>query len=160
MRGAERVVDVDVGELGELRGELGVVLRLTLLVADVLEHEDVAGREVVGERSHVVADDRRRERHVGPGELGESIRRRAQRQLRLAILRATEVGDEDQASTALAEFLDRRQRGADAGVVGDRAVIERDVEVDADEDPLTAQVPEIAQRPHAIFWTRSTSRFE
>ena len=54
---AERVVDVHVGELGELSGELGIVLRLTLLVPDVLQHEDVTRREVVGKRPHVIADD-------------------------------------------------------------------------------------------------------
>ena len=50
-----------------------------------------------------------------------------------------EVRDEDQRGAALAQQLDRRQRGADPGVVGDRAlavaVVERHVEVDPDEHP-------------------------
>ena len=40
VRGAEGVVDVDVGERGVALGQLGVVLRLPRLVADVLEHHD------------------------------------------------------------------------------------------------------------------------
>ena len=59
VRGAERVVDVDVGELGQRRGQLGVVLGLAGLVADVLEQQDLPRREVVGERVDVVADGRR-----------------------------------------------------------------------------------------------------
>src|SRR5258706_10873293 len=42
---------------------------------------------------------------------------------------------------ALAErAFDRRRGGADAGVVGDPAVLDRDVEVGADEDALAPQV--------------------
>ena len=40
VRGAERVVDVDVGERRVAPRELGVVLRLPRLEADVLEHHD------------------------------------------------------------------------------------------------------------------------
>ncbi len=36
----------------------------------------------------------------------------------------------------VAQLLDRRQRRADPGVVRDRAVLERDVEVDPDQHPL------------------------
>ncbi len=51
----------------------------------------------------------------------------------------------DDVRAALGQPLDRRQRGADAEVVGDRAVVvERDVEVGADQDPLAAQVAESA----------------
>ena len=44
VRGAERVVDVDVGQRRQRRRELGIVLRLPRLVADVLEHEHVTAR--------------------------------------------------------------------------------------------------------------------
>ena len=50
--------------------------------------------------------------------------------------------------TALGEPLDRRQRGTDSEVVGDRAVrrhVERHVEVGADEHPLAGDVAEILQ---------------
>ena len=42
VRGAERVVDVDVGERGERLGELGVVGLLAGVEAHVLEHQDLA----------------------------------------------------------------------------------------------------------------------
>ena len=46
--GAERVVDIYVCQLGERPGELGIVLGLPGLVADVLEHQDLArGRRSV-----------------------------------------------------------------------------------------------------------------
>ena len=86
--GAERVVDVDVGQRRERGRELGVVRRLAGLEADVLEHEHVAPAEVVGERADVVADDAGRERHVGAGQLGEPVGDRPQRERRLAVLRA------------------------------------------------------------------------
>ena len=68
VRGAERVVDVDVGERGVALRELGVVLRLPRLEADVLEHHDVA----VG---HVVEVGR--ELHLGLQQLAQARRRRA-----------------------------------------------------------------------------------
>ena len=43
MGGAERVVDVDVGELGEAAGERGVVRLLARVEPQVLEQDDVAG---------------------------------------------------------------------------------------------------------------------
>jgi hypothetical protein len=46
------------------------------------------------------------------------------------------VGREEQPGATLAQCLDRRQRAADAGVVGDDAVLQRDVEVHAHEDAL------------------------
>ena len=43
VRGPEGVVDVHVGQRGQLRGQLGVVLGLPRLEADVLEQQHVAG---------------------------------------------------------------------------------------------------------------------
>ena len=55
--------------------------------------------------------------------------------LDLAVGPAEMAGQDD--PRALAEQVaDRRDRGADARIVGDLAVLERDVEVDADEDAL------------------------
>ena len=69
VRGAEGVVDVELGELGELGRELGVVLLLAGLEAAVLEHEHVARRRAPRRRCA-----RRRRRH----------RARARRRLRAA----------------------------------------------------------------------------
>jgi hypothetical protein len=159
VRGAERVVDVGVGQVGVALRQLGVVLRLALLVADVLEHHDVAVRDAV---------ERLGERHVDAEQLARALRHRLQAELGLAVLRPAEVRGEDEPGPALAQRLQRGKRGADAGVVGDRAVLERDVEVDPDEDPLAAEVPEVVQRPHEAvaacgtrtFCASSTTRFE
>ena len=55
--------------------------------------------------------------------------------------------------------VDGRDRRADARVVGDLAVVERDVEVDADEDPLARDV-DVAdgQLVHAVMRCRRRTR--
>ena len=45
----------------------------------------------------------------------------------------------------LEQVLDGRQRGPDAGVVGDLAVLDRDVEVDPDQDALARGI-DVADR--------------
>ena len=154
VRGAERVVDVEVRQRAEARRQLRVVLRLARLEADVLEHHDVA----VGHVVEVV-----RERDLRVEQAGEVLGDRRERELRLAVLRPAEVRDEQQPRAALAQLLDRRQRGADPRVVGHRAVRQRDVEVDADEAALTRDVAEVVECPHGTyrtFWRTSTQRLE
>src|SRR5207237_925963 len=60
--------------------------------------------------------------------------------LELALGRAAEVGGDHHRGAALERQLDAGHRGADARVVGDAAVLDRNVEVGADEDALAAQV--------------------
>jgi hypothetical protein len=50
------------------------------------------------------------------------------------------VGDEDHPGAAFDKVLDGWDRLADPGVVDDPAVLDRNVEVDADQDPLTGDV--------------------
>jgi len=59
------------------------------------------------------------------------------------------------------EQLERRQRGADSRVVGHAPVLERDVQVGADEHALAGDV-RVANRPdsQSSFPTRSTKRHE
>jgi hypothetical protein len=102
----------------------------------------------------------RREHDLRPAQqLAQPLGRRLQRELGLAVLRPAEVRGEQQPGPALAQPLDRRQRGADARVVGDAAVRERDVEVDPQEDALALDV-QIVERPHSSFWRMSTQRLE
>ena len=116
---AEGVVDVDVGQVGQAVRERGVVLGLARLVADVLEHEHVAGPQRVGLGAHLVADHARRELHRGLDQLPQPLRGRAQRQLGLAVLGPAQVRGEHELGPAPAQLLDGREGGADAGVVGD-----------------------------------------
>ena len=77
------------------------------------------------------------DRHVPAEELAQPLPDRAQAEpvLDLAVGPA-EVAREDHPRPAVEQGHDRRQGGPDPGVVGDLAVGEGDVEVDADEDPL------------------------
>jgi hypothetical protein len=89
--GAERVVDVDVSQLVERPGELGIVLCLPGLVAHVLEHEDVSFSQMFGEELDLLADHRSGQRHVCSCQLSDPVRNRAHRQLRLAVMGSAQV---------------------------------------------------------------------
>ena len=93
---AERVVYVHVGERRQRGRQLGIVLRLSGLVAHVLEHEHVPGPQAVDERPHLLSDHRRRECDIGADQRREAVGDRPQRQLRLAILRSAEMRNENQ----------------------------------------------------------------
>ena len=74
-------------------------------------------------------------------QLAEPRLDRRQRERGIGALRAAQVGQSTTlGGAALEEELERRQRRADARVVGDAAVLERHVEVDADEDALARDV--------------------
>ena len=106
------------------------------------------------------ADDAGRELDRRADQLGQAVGARPQREAGLAVLRAAEVGDEDRSVRRLRRSSSIVGQGlADAGVVGDRPVLEGDVEVDANEDPLAVDV-DIGERSHRSLWTTSTTRFE
>ena len=94
-----------------------------------------------------------------PRQLGQPVGRRSQRQLGLAVLGPPRWETRISARPA-AELLDRRQRGADPGVVGDRPVLERDVEVDPHQHPLAVEVAQVPECPHSSLCTRSATRLE
>ena len=147
MGAAEGVVDVDVAERGELLGEGRVVGFFFGVEAEVFEKEGLAGLEVVGhlggdfayaiggegyvfifvedvveEVTKMVHDGA--EAHGGDG----------------LALGAAEVRAEDDFGVAAERVLDGGESLADAGVVGDLAIFEGDVEVDSDEDALVGEV--------------------
>ncbi len=120
MRGAERVVDVHVLSCDQPLDELRVARLLAGIEAQVLEQLDV-GRELCEPR----ADRSHRVPLVG------------------FALRTTEVAARRDVRAVLGEPLDRRERGSDAQVVDDLAVLEGHVEVRAEQDPLAAQVRKV-----------------
>jgi hypothetical protein len=79
---------------------------------------------------------------------------------RLSVFGAAQVRDEHDPRAASAQLVDRGKRCADSHVVGDLAIVERDVEVDADEHALAVQVAEIGEGSHSSFCTSSTMRLE
>jgi hypothetical protein len=46
---------------------------------------------------------------------------------------------QDGGGAPLCQILERRERGADASVVGDGATLQRDVEIDAHQGPLATE---------------------
>ena len=154
--GAEGVVDVDVAELRE-RGAEGldrrgvglhraavVVLDLALLLdveAEVLEQHHLARLQRGAGRLHLGADAVVELLHRLAEELGEPRGHRREAELVAALpVGAAEVAHEHQARALVEHVLDGGQRRAQPLVVLDRAVLEGDVEVDAHDDALAAEV--------------------
>ena len=72
---------------------------------------------------------------------GDTIHDMFEGKLGIDLLRAAQMGHQDEGTPFLEHFLERRHRGADAGVVGDvEILVERDVEVHADNGFLTGKV--------------------
>ncbi len=139
--GAERVVHVEVRQLGQLGGQGGVVLGLPGIEAGVLQQEHVAGTQV----RHGVLDRRPHQlvhlAHRGTQEVGEPGRDRVQAQGRVwAALGPAQMRGQDDLGPLLPQVLDGREGRPDAGVVGDLPVLQRHVEVDADQDALAGHV--------------------
>ena len=128
VHGAECVLDEQVVAGGELARKALVVLRLPRMEARVLEQVHARARLL---EADVVAE-----------RVGQPLGDRTQRQLRVGpLLRAAEVGaDVDPRGVALEQQLDRRQRGPDPRLVGNHAVLERHVQVGAEQDTLPANV--------------------
>jgi hypothetical protein len=141
VRRAERVVDVDVGQRGVPLRQLRVVLGLPVEEAHVLDHHDLGVRHLI---------EVRRQLHVDPEQLAQPAGGRLERELRVAALRPPEMGEQHELPRPLlAELAQRRQRSLDPGVVGDLArVVQWNVEVDADENPLALDV-QVVKRAHA-----------
>jgi len=142
----ERVVDVDVGVGGELRGECRVVLLLRGMEAEVLQEDRLARAHslhgILGAGAKRVTGDG----HIATKELRQALADGPQPQAVLDLpIRASEMTGEDDLGAVGEEARDRRQGGPDPGVVGDLAVGQRNVEVDAHEDALARGV-EVADR--------------
>ena len=121
MRRAEGVVDVQIAPVGKLARETLVVRCLTGVEARVLEHLD----PFVGE------------------QLGEACPNRRDRVLRAVLvgLGTAEVRADAHVRRALVEQeAQRRQRALDPRVVGNAALLERNVQVGADEHDLAGDV--------------------
>jgi hypothetical protein len=141
VRGAERVVDVGVGERGEAARELGIVCLLPGMEAEVLEQEDLARGEalrgLLGLRPDAVVHETDRRLQ----ELGEPYGNRGERELGLALaLRLAQMRGADHAGAARDREPYRRQRLDDARVVGHATLRERDVEIDAEKQPAARQI--------------------
>ena len=143
--GAERVVDVDVGQRGKRLGKgstLGLVLGGLLLVeADILQQHDFARLQRSGQRLGAVADHVVGKLDLDSQQLGEAGRHRLEGIGHVELtLRAAHVRAEDHGGTVLLQIFDGGQRLADTLVVGDFSVGQRHVEVAADKNLLALYV--------------------
>ena len=147
MSAAEGVVDVDVAEAGELFRERGIVGFFFGMEAEVFEQERLAGFEVGGHFAGDCADAVGGEGYVLV--VAEDVIEQAAKMgdegaeahgLDRLALGAAEVRAEDDLGLVAESVLDGGEGLADAGVVGDDAVLERNVEIDADEDALVGEI--------------------
>ena len=53
------------------------------------------------------------------------------------------MGEDDDLCAAVPELVQRRQRGTDPSVVGDRLPVQRHIEIAADQHPLASEVTKI-----------------
>ncbi len=146
--GAERIVDVDIGEPRQGLGEGRIVCLLGGMEPQVLEEDDIAVGHARDQRLDAGAHAVGRHRDGGAEQLREPDGRGPQRALRSdPALGAAEVRAQDHARSPGAQVLDRRQSRPDAGVVRHRARVERDVEVDPRQHPAAAELAEAGDRP-------------
>ncbi len=166
VRGAEGVVDVGVGERARGRprrpGSLAVSPAWKRTFSSSSTSPSRSSRDGV---LRDLADAVARERDRGAEQLGEPLAHGRERGGRVGrALRPPEVRAEDHARAGLAQRRDRRQRRADARVVADHAVLDRDVEVDAAEHAPAGELQRVQaareRAGHRTLVIRSTSRFE
>ena len=148
MRGAEGVVDIDVCQRGQSLGKGRIVGFLFGMKAQVFQQQHLAGFKLSSHFAGDFADAIGRKGHVHIlaqfliEQLAQPFYHRAQRILGIRLaLGAAQVRGQNHLGLAAQGVDDGRQRGHNARVVGDcRAVFgERDVEIDADEEPLVGQ---------------------
>jgi len=146
MGGAECVVDVQVRQVSQRLGELGIVRFLVPVEAEVLEQDQLAGTELADRVVHAGTERVAGHAHRASQQLRQPIRDGLEPEGIVDLALGTaEVAGQNHAGTALQQIADGGQAGANARVVGDPAVIQRDVQVGAQEDPLAGDV-DVANR--------------
>ena len=109
--------------------------------AEVLEEDRLAGPHPLDGILRADPERIAGDRHVAAEQLAQPLADRAKTEPVLDLpVGPAEMARQDHPGPFVQEGHDRRQRGADARVVGDLAVRQRDVEVDADEDALPGRV--------------------
>ena len=138
---AEGVIHED---LAIARERLRVFLLVRLLFrveAQVLEHHHLARLEPRNRVPRADAQRVARDRHRHPQQPGETLRHRPKPSgLNDLALRPAEVAHQHDGRAVLEQVDDRGIARADPRVVLDLAVLDRDVEVDANEDALALRI--------------------
>ena len=132
VRGAEGVVDKNIGKGGELFGKLGVVFRLALFKAGVLEQHNLAVFQGSGKRLRALADDVGRHLHGLTEQLRQAVCHNLQGERGVwSVLGLAHVRAENHARAVLDEIFNCRQGGNNTLVACDLAVLGGDIEVAA-----------------------------
>jgi hypothetical protein len=138
---AEGVVDEEIAEPGQVRGEISVVGLLARIEAEVLDHEDVARLQGRGGAFHLRTGDRGNRGNPLPEELAQPTRDRSHGIRRICFsLRSPEMRRQDDRRPSVQQVLNRRQRRSDAGVVGHFTVAQRHIEIDPHQRSLAVHV--------------------
>ena len=146
MRRAEGVVHVEVAQLSQSPGELRIVGFLFRVEAQVLQHQGLPALQFLSHlfRLNANAVGRKADVLTAPQNIIDQnaqplgYRLQAHLGIRLA-LRTSKVGGKYESCAVPQRVLDSGQRLADAGIIHDAAVVERDVEVNPHEDPFIVQ---------------------
>ena len=105
MRGREGVIDVEIAAAGKLLREVGIVLLLALVEAQVLQHGDFARAQRVDRALGGGADALGHELYGACEQVAELCCNRVQRERRIgAFLGTPEVRDDDHARAAGAQI--------------------------------------------------------
>ncbi|MCY1529351.1 hypothetical protein D9M68_644900 [compost metagenome] len=144
---AEGVIDVDVAQRRHLLGQRFVVLLLADVHAAVFQQHDLAVIDL-----HAI-DPVAHQLHGHAQQLGQALADLGER-IGLgqhALLGAAQVGRDHDGGAGVQRHADAGHRGADAGVFADAAcVVERHVQVGADEHALAGQGAGLGQRGEGI----------
>ena len=141
MRRSERVVHVVVAKLAQLLGEVRIVGFLFGVEAQVLQQQRLAAFQLLGHLLGLHADAVGREADILAAaqhivdQNAQPLGDRLQAHLGIGLAFGTsQMRSQDEPRAMTQRVLDGGQRLADASVVHDAAVVERDVEVNPHED--------------------------
>ena len=141
VRRAECIVHKDVRQRSQLLGQLGIVLRLALHEADVLQQHHIAVLQGSGLGLGILTDDVLGHHDGLAEQLAQAVRNDLQGQLGLPLaLRLAHMGAEDDAGAVVDKVLNGRHGSDDALVARDLAFLGGDVEVTAAKHALALDI--------------------
>ncbi len=142
MRGAKRITnEKSVAQGGELFRKVLVVFFFFRMEADIFKYENFSVAQGFALAFSTGADAIERERHRIAEQFFKFFGGRHQGEFQIrAAFGSAKMRNDYEARAFLNGEAECGQRFADAGVVGDRAVFERNVEIHTDEDALSAKV--------------------
>jgi len=128
--------------------ESGVVAFFPSVEACVLQAQDIARFHRIDRRQGLFAHAILGKRHRPFEDTRNRRRQQLQRLRRIGSVRTPEMGEQDDLAALVRNLTDGRSGTLDAGGVRNRAVLDRDVEVDAQEHALALEVDLVERAEH------------